>query len=389
MEISKNDSVLSILAVSSEQNLCSALTAVPENECRVFSASTVLKALDMLSQTPFDILLADLEECRKDMVKLFVMAKKKEPGVHPVVALDAEAEIPAGKISENSMITFIRKPVSAADFDQKVRTRMRAMGRQKHPLTMFDVVLLYSLCRETLMLTVTRQSRTEKISGTIYFETGGISSAVYGSLPGEEAFYEIMRWKDVRFTERRGETAKSRDITRPMDDLLLEVIRNYDREMRMMETQEFRVDNLISDSPVSAVPEKGAGEPNTGEEELTALACRVGISKILKELKERMDSLENAVVTDREGFMLAGLYPETAGVLHSIMMNTLKFCYKQSLWPESEGLAEMIIFCRKGITMLFPVPDKWIIGITARHHNFGLIRQEGENTAAMIGKIFR
>ncbi|MGE0085991.1 MAG: DUF4388 domain-containing protein [Desulfococcaceae bacterium] len=385
----KNDSSLSILTVSSEPHLCGALTAYPEYECRVFPAGTILKALDMLSQTPFDILLADLENCKKDIVKLFVMAKKKEPGIRLVAAMDADTGIPAGKISENSMISFIRKPVTAEDFTQKIRQRMEEPGNQRHPLSVFDVVLLYSLCRENLMMTVTRQSRTEKNSGNIYFENGGISSAVCGSLFGEDAFYEIMRWTEVRFSERRGETAKFRNITRTGEDLFLEVIRHSDREMRMMATQEFRVDEVNPDLPVSAAPEKETGEKSSSEEELTALAYRVGISKILKELKECADSVENALVTDREGVILAELCPESAQSLHRIIMNTLNFCYKQSQWPESEGFGEMILFCQKGITMLFPVSDRGIMGIAARHHNFGLIRQNCENAAVQIEKILR
>ncbi|MEZ4524724.1 MAG: DUF4388 domain-containing protein [Desulfobacterales bacterium] len=385
----KNDSVLSLLAVSSEPHLCSALTAYAKNECSVFPAETVLKALDMLSQAPFDILLADLEDCKRDIVKLFVMAKKKEPGLHLVAAMDADTGMPEGKIMEHSRITFIGKPFTADDFGQKIRAGMRDAERRTHPLSIFDVVLLYSLCRENLMLTVTRQCRTEKNSGTLYFENGGISSAGSGSLLGEDAFYEIMRWTDVRFAERRGETAKFRDITRTREDLLLEVIRHSDRELRMMATQEFRVDEVTPVLSVSDGSEKESGDQNPSEAELTALACRLGISKILKELRDGTDSLENAIVTDTEGMILAELYPESAQPLHRIVMNALDFCYKQSLWPESEGLEEMLLFCQKGIIMLFPVSDKGIMGIAVRHHNFGLIRQICENAAAQIEKILR
>ncbi len=389
----KKHTALSILAVSREPHLCSALTACPEQECRVFPAETVLKALDMLSHTPFDILLADLEDCKKDLVKLFVMAKKKEPGLHLVTAMDPDTVLPEGKIREHSLITFIGKPFTADEFGQEIQSAMQDAERRKHPLRMFDAVLLYSLCRENLMLTVTRQISTEKTSGNICFENGGIRSADCGSLLGEDAFYEIMRWENVRFAERRGETAKFRDITRTRDDLLLEVIRHSDQEIRMMATQEFRVDEVCPDSSVSAASdgsEKKAGEQNPSEEELTALACRLGICKILKELREGMDSLENAFVTDREGVILAELYSESAQPLHRILMNALNFCYRQqSLWPESEGLEEMILFCRKGIIMLFPVSDMGIMGIAARHHNFGLVRQNCETASAQIEKILR
>jgi len=197
-----------------------------------------------------------------------------------------------------------------------------------------------------------------------------------------------MQWTEVRFSERRGETAKFRDITRSRDDLLLEVIRHSDREMRMMETQEFRVEELIGEPNLSAATEKETGERSVTEEELTALARRAGISKILKEMKEEMDSLENAVVTDRQGVMVAELYPETAEGLRRIIINTLKLCHKKSGWPQSEGFGEMLLFCQKGIVMLFPVSDKGIMGIAVRHHNFGLLRHNCEHAAARMEKIF-
>lgn len=102
-----------------------------------------------------------------------------------------------------------------------------------------------------------------------------------------------------------------------------------------------------------------------------------------------MDSPENAIVTDREGRILAELCPESAQSLHRLVMNAVNFCYKQSQWPESEGLGEMLLFCQKGIIMLFPVSDRGIMGIAARHHNFGLIRQSCESAVAQIEKIFR
>ncbi len=73
----KTNPSLSVLVLSSTPDLCGTLSVFPENECRPVSADNILKALDLLSRIPFDVLLADMEELRKDMVKLLIRAKKQ------------------------------------------------------------------------------------------------------------------------------------------------------------------------------------------------------------------------------------------------------------------------------------------------------------------------
>jgi len=68
--------------------------------------------------------------------------------------------------------------------------------------------------------------------GRIFFENGRIRHAERGSLSGEVAFYEMLRWEGGPFTIAHGQTTKLRTIEMDEMQLMMEGLRRIDEEKK-------------------------------------------------------------------------------------------------------------------------------------------------------------
>ncbi|MCL1926654.1 MAG: response regulator [Syntrophorhabdaceae bacterium] len=68
--------------------------------------------------------------------------------------------------------------------------------------------------------------------GRIFFENGRIRHAERGSLSGEAAFYEMLRWQEGPFTIAHGQSTKLRTIEMDEMQLMMEGLRRIDEEKK-------------------------------------------------------------------------------------------------------------------------------------------------------------
>ena len=68
--------------------------------------------------------------------------------------------------------------------------------------------------------------------GRIFFENGRIRHAERGSLSGEAAFYEMLRWQEGPFTIAHGQSTKLRTIEMDEMQLMMEGLRRMDEEKK-------------------------------------------------------------------------------------------------------------------------------------------------------------
>ena len=68
--------------------------------------------------------------------------------------------------------------------------------------------------------------------GRIFFENGRIRHAERGSLSGESAFYEMLRWQEGPFTIAHGQSTKLRTIEMDEMQLMMEGLRRIDEEKK-------------------------------------------------------------------------------------------------------------------------------------------------------------
>jgi CheY-like chemotaxis protein len=91
-------------------------------------------------------------------------------------------------------------------------------------VSLVDLLQIFGLNRRTGTLTL----QYNDDSGTIHLLDGTVVSAVQGETDGEKALYRILRWPKGTFRYHPGETAFTRNISRSMDALLMEGMRQLD-----------------------------------------------------------------------------------------------------------------------------------------------------------------
>lgn len=91
-------------------------------------------------------------------------------------------------------------------------------------LQLTDLIQMVCLSRSDLIISV----RSSEGRGYIYVREGSIHHAQAGSLEGEEAFFEIFRWKDGQFEILPFESIDSPPLKRTWEYLLLEAVRRSD-----------------------------------------------------------------------------------------------------------------------------------------------------------------
>jgi hypothetical protein len=121
-------------------------------------------------------------------------------------------------------------------------------------------------------------------SGAIYFTGGQVVHAESGPVQGEEAFYQLMRWRDDGdFVIERDVSSPQQSIGIPWTALLMRTLQRIDEER--------------------GVEERGGGATSSQE---------TGDRQMLEELADRVDGFLAGAVTDAEGAALASLIRDDA-----------------------------------------------------------------------------
>lgn len=91
-------------------------------------------------------------------------------------------------------------------------------------VSLVDLLQIFGLNRRTGTLVLIHGEE----EGKIYLSNGSVVSTVLGETNGEKALYRILRWQDGTFRYLPGEVNITRNITRSMDALLMEGMRQLD-----------------------------------------------------------------------------------------------------------------------------------------------------------------
>jgi len=87
-----------------------------------------------------------------------------------------------------------------------------------------DLVHMLNIGMKTACITLT----SNKSSGKLWFENGTPKHALVGSLEGEEAFYDMVRWRTGEFVIEHGVKARSATLVHDATFLLMEGLRRMD-----------------------------------------------------------------------------------------------------------------------------------------------------------------
>jgi len=133
--------------------------------------------------------------------------------------------------------TFLVKPFRWYDMQERIKTAFDPLDEKpiSHPVgtgvegslsevSLVDLLQIFGLNRRTGTLFLQYGAQ----QGRIHLTEGSVVSAVQGETTGEKALYRILRWHKGNFRYNPGQADVTRDISRSMDALLMEGMRQLD-----------------------------------------------------------------------------------------------------------------------------------------------------------------
>lgn len=160
-----------------------------------------------------DPLLEGLMQAGDEEVDLLLESLGEDP---PLVDDGAEPEDGLGTL---------REPLTPSTGRQEFRVLMK--GDLQAGL-LSDVIQMFAQNNETGRLVV----QSGEGGGAVYFDTGRIVDATYGSDTGEPAFHRVMRLTRGRFSYERGVRATHTRIACSVQHLILDALRVIDEATR-------------------------------------------------------------------------------------------------------------------------------------------------------------
>ena len=211
----------------------------------VVAADNAEEALAAMEKTPPDLVVADVLMPGMDGITMFRrMREANAPwGEIPLIFLsgrdESQTKVDALQLGAED---FLVKPVDLKELAARIRNVIRrdakwrkgALGTAQaagvvgdlRNLGVPDIVQTLRLGLKTACVRVTGKDG----EGKIWFENGRIRHAEMGSLSGELAFYEMLRWQEGPFVIAHGLSTKLRTIEMDEMQLMMEGLRRLDEE---------------------------------------------------------------------------------------------------------------------------------------------------------------
>ena len=204
-------------------------------------------ALAAMQKDPPDLVVADVMMPGTDGIAMFRrMREANAPwGETPLVFLsgrdESQTKVDALQMGAED---FLVKPVDLKELAARIRNVIRRDAKWRKGATapaqaqgvvgdlknlgVPDIVQTLHLGLKTACVRVTGKGG----EGRIWFENGRIRHAELGTLSGEGAFYEMLRWQEGPFVIAHGQTTKLRTIEMDEMQLMMEGLRRLDEERK-------------------------------------------------------------------------------------------------------------------------------------------------------------
>ncbi len=221
-----------VLIVDDEKKFLLSLVPGLENRLkniRVLTAHNGEDALDVLNANPVDLLVTDLKMPKMDGFELLASMKKGYPHI-PVIVMTAfgTPEIEE-ELQGYGAVQYLEKPTDLETMTEKIRTSLSAVAKGfVEGITLPTFAQLIELEKKTCTL----QVASEASSGAVYFVEGQLFDACCDNARGDKAALEIFTWDEVEIKMLPGKSKLERQITMPLNQVLLEALRLLDEKTR-------------------------------------------------------------------------------------------------------------------------------------------------------------
>jgi CheY-like chemotaxis protein len=200
------------------------LTQLPSKP-EVRTASSGKRALAMLDDESFRLLICDLKMPRIDGLQVLTIVRRRFPELRTVVLSALEDEDFRSRAYALGVDMFWLKTEMHRNSQMYIDCIESLLGRDQEggfrgiqSKSLMDIIQMECLTRSSTVLRITRGSLVAKL----WIQNGELTDAEAEGARGEAAFRRILTWKSGTFENLPAEPDRERTIIKPVNALLLE-----------------------------------------------------------------------------------------------------------------------------------------------------------------------
>ncbi len=286
------------------REMLAALPSRPE----ILTANNGKRALSLLESEPVRLLICDLKMPRIDGLQILSIVRRRYPELRTVVLSALEDEEFRSRAYALGVDLFWIKMDMQRNSKLFIECLESLLGRDDEPgfrgiqsKSLMDIIQMECLSRSSSVLRITRGPLVAKL----WIQDGELIDAETEGANGEAAFRRILSWKSGTFENLPAEPNHTRNITKPVNALLLESAQDMDEASSAPATPEAAEDfahrktvwklSLLTREGadfVIAIPPEGMGEPEAlGTQMITSLVKWTRhAAAIARRLGERLEA---------------------------------------------------------------------------------------------------
>ena len=240
-------------------------TLLSNNCWDIYCAATADRALAILQEMPFDLVVLDVGMPMLDGLQLLGIISRRYPAIKIAVMTGNANEARRADSLASGAELFIEKPVTPDGIkvvfnmlnDLVSWTDREGFTGALRQVNLQEVIQMECIGRHSSILEV----RNQQIRGQIYIETGAITHAAVGSLMGEKAFHQLMSMTGGEFQLKPYKAPPQRTVHGGWEFLLLESARRSDEDTVLLSKKSVEAaaaKKAASASPAEPPPPQGA-----------------------------------------------------------------------------------------------------------------------------------
>lgn len=209
------------------KDVLSQLPSQPE----VHTSNSGARAIALLESEPFTMLISDLRMPKMDGLQVLSIVRRKFPQIRIVVMTAVVDEQYRSRAYAMGIDLFWEKPRTSEEIGMFRDCVESLLGQQEdggfrgiQSKTLVDLIQLECLSHSSSVLKITKENQ----QGNIWVIEGEVIDAVTATQSGEDAFKEILSWKNGSFEILPPEPGRARTITNSYQALILDFAQAFD-----------------------------------------------------------------------------------------------------------------------------------------------------------------
>lgn len=187
----------------------------------VYMAENVQTALPFIQTIKLDVVVMDLDLQEASGLDLLLWINQKYPDIRPVIMCDADDSDLMELLRQQAVSVLQKNRLNLFRFRDMLQTMAqfrRGVTYQFQQISLFELAQLSSRSNQARHVYISSPASGQE--GLICFQNGRVKHAMFDSLTGEAAFYEIMKMKQGLFNEMNPQAGEYFSLDSRLDQLM-------------------------------------------------------------------------------------------------------------------------------------------------------------------------